>query len=372
MISYVLVTRNRHAELRHTVARLAALGAHAHDAAGGAELIVVDNASEPPVMLPAEIARGFATMVIRADENLHSAGRNVGVERARGEWIVMLDDDSSPIDAAFVGRLHAQPADVHAVCADITLPGRKRESGGLPEVPVGCGVAYRRGVFLGLGGYDASFGYYAEEYDLAAKLLLGGGRIVHEPAFRVEHRKVIAGRDMNQVLRRLVRNNAVVIHRYAPDDERGWLLDHTLERYGEIARREAATQGYEVGVRELEGALAGEPRTPMPGGLWRRFTGEAAAEAGARRLAGVGVRSPVFVGARGKHDWAIERALTRSGLQTTDDAGRAEAIIVGTLSPGPAIDADRSLRAQHPTKRVACLWSPVAGDADLGGRTHAA
>src|SRR5258706_488360 len=84
----------------------------------------------------------------------------------------------------------------------------------------GGGVAIRRDAFLDLGGYDPSFGYYAEEYDLAARMLLAGFRIQFDRWFRVEHHKVWLNRSMDTILAHLVRNNGWVAQRYAPDEYR--------------------------------------------------------------------------------------------------------------------------------------------------------
>ncbi len=52
MISYLLPTRNRPSTLRATLAAIGGLPDEAHESVGGAEVIVVDNASQPPVALP--------------------------------------------------------------------------------------------------------------------------------------------------------------------------------------------------------------------------------------------------------------------------------------------------------------------------------
>ena len=72
---------------------------------------------------------------------------------------------------------------------------------------IGCGVAVRREAFRALGGYDTAFNYYAEEYDLAARMILAGGRVAFEQDFRVTHAKDARGRNMDLILARLVRNN---------------------------------------------------------------------------------------------------------------------------------------------------------------------
>ena len=390
MLSYVIVTRDRHAELRHTLARVAALGVRAHDAIGGAEVLVVDNASRTPVLAPSAGAGvgGLPVRVLRSERNHGAAGRTLGVEAARGSWVLMLDDDSSPRDTAFVDALLEADEQTLAIAADVGLPGGRRESGGLPEVFIGCGVAIRRDAYLAVGGYDAGFEYYAEEYDLAAKLLMMGGGVVYDRRFRVEHRKTATNRDMNGILRRLIRNNSVVMQRYAPDAELAWLLRHTHERYRAIAEKENAQSGFARGVAEFASLRDTEQRTPMNDALWRRFTGEAAAMTGAARLRESGVSSARLT-ARGKHDWAVERALAEAGIRLLGDvderlvvgpgpehnAADAEAVVIGTLSPGPTLQAfastndHRGDRRARPTPVVA-LWTP--GDDRGGGRRSAA
>jgi GT2 family glycosyltransferase len=209
MISYLLPTHDRPKVLCRTLAALGALDADAHDAFGGAEVIVIDNASSPPVQIGAtnRLANGLPLRLIRSELNAGAAVRNVGAQAAQGEWIIMLDDDSYPLDAGHLDAFADADADVAAIGAEIRLPSGSREAGGLPEVIVGCGAAIRRNAFLAVGGYDPAFDYYAEEYDLCAKFIIEGWRIVHDQRFKVQHDKTEAGRDMNRILYRLVRNN---------------------------------------------------------------------------------------------------------------------------------------------------------------------
>src|ERR1044071_5763094 len=214
MISYVLPTRDRPERLTQTLAALGSLTGHPE----GSELIIVDNASAHLPTPPPRLPNGLTTRLLLRSTNEGAASRNAGAHEAnpRHNWIVMLDDDSYPCDTGFIRRLFRAPPDVAAVSADIYPPGHaRRESGGLPEVFIGCGVAIRRDVFLRLGGYDAAFNYYAEEYALAARMLLAGYRIAFAPWFRVEHHKAPAGRDITPIPARLVRNNGWVMQRYA-------------------------------------------------------------------------------------------------------------------------------------------------------------
>ncbi len=220
-ISIVIPTLNRHVELHQTLRHLRENAAKLLSDSLSQytpDVLVVDNASEKPVtsQLPNELASMPGLRVIRLEENQAAAARNIGAEHARGDWIMMLDDDSAPTSGLFNSVLSSLPPDVYALGGEILLPNQSHEQGGLPEVVIGCGCLYRRTAFLEAGGYDPAFEYYVEEYDLCARLIRQGGRVVHTRSLGFEHRKVQQNRDFRSILRRLVRNNSWVIDRHCP------------------------------------------------------------------------------------------------------------------------------------------------------------
>lgn len=354
MLSFVIPTHNRSAELRETLDKMSELEFDP----GSVEIVIVDNASQRAVSA-AEGACAPPTTLVRSDTNLGAAGRNLGAHAARGRWLVMLDDDSSPTDPqGLLAALHSAPDDVAAVMADIHLSeDRGRERGGLPEVFIGCGVAIRRDAFLDAGGYDRAFGYYAEEYDLAAKLLLANHRIGFDPRFRVEHRKVERGRDMDTIVHRLVRNNGWVMQRYAPEHHRLPMLRHDRKRYREIARCEHAMTGYERGLVELRRTIRSQTRTPMSGAMFERFTGLTHG----RTALGEAHAAQVFTSAaivdRGKHAWCIEQVLDEFGVRRIEQPDQADVVIPGSMSPGPMLDS--AFAWQQAGARVVCPWIPA-------------
>ena len=350
MISYIIPTRDRAERLAETLRAIEGLGPHQ------AEVVVADNASRVAVRVPRTLGSGLPVRLLELGENLGAAARNVAVRESdsRASWVVMLDDDSHPLGLGFLGSLASQPEDVAAVSADIFLPRHgRRESGGLPEVFIGCGVAIRRGAFLAAGGYDASFNYYAEEYDLAAKLLLAGHRVAFDPAFCVAHHKVEAGRDMNLICERLVRNNGWVMQRYAPQERRREELREIRGRYRAIAEKERAIAGYSRGLVELRRTLRGQMRTPMPRELFDRFTGLSqarAAIAAAQREASFRTAAVVR---EGKNAWCVRTALAECGVREVTERD-AEALVIGTMSPGPMLDAAGALYGSG--ARVVMPW----------------
>lgn len=375
MLAYVIPTRNRPERLAQTLHALGALPFHA------AKVIVADNAApslHPSVEAPAVLANGLGVSVLRMGRNLGTAARNAAVRAADRscEWIVMLDDDShpAPADLGFLRALAEARPDTAAVQAEIHLPGQgKRESGGLPEVFVGCGVAIRRRAFLEVGGYDESFDYYAEEYDLSAKLLLAGWRITLDRRFRVVHHKVEQGRDMNRILRRLVRNNGWVMQRYSPDAVRRAEVREVVSRYGKIARKEGALPGYLRGLGELGATLARQKRRPMPGELFDRFTGLAAAREALREAHDREPFGRAVLVAEGKNARVVRVALRELGVEVVASTRHrpetgATSMVIGTLSPGPMLDAYERLRRENPEARVIAPWPGLIGGEREGSR----
>jgi GT2 family glycosyltransferase len=55
-------------------------------------------------------------------------------------------------------------------------------------MPEGCSFLIRRGLFETLGKFDAEFFMFADEYDLAWRLWVAGGRAVAVPSARLHHR----------------------------------------------------------------------------------------------------------------------------------------------------------------------------------------
>jgi hypothetical protein len=240
----------------------------------------------------------------------------------------------------------------------------------LPEVFIGCGVAIRRSVFLELGGYDATFNYYAEEYDLAARMILAGYRVAFDPWFRVEHHKVAAGRDVNTIMARLVRNNGWVMQRYAPGVLRREQVREQRRRYRGISKKENAQDGFVRGLLELRRTIRSQARTPMTVEEFDRFTGLAYA----REALHAAHRSRAFASAalvdEGKNGWVVRAALAELGVRIVDERDGAEAIVVGTMSPGPMLDSFERRTLLNPAgsaSRVIAPWTDVTHKPAAGG-----
>ncbi len=372
LASIIIPTHNRPSELLRTLAILGSLPLSPEEF----EVIVVDNASTLPAICDPELTNGVRVRSQVMPRNIAAAARNHGAMVAQGQWLIMLDDDSSPIDTGFIAALKAAEPDVAAIAAEIFLPAANmpnwrvatpeqlragpREAGGLPEVFIGCGVAIRREVFRSLGGYDQTFDYYAEEYDLSARMLAAGHRIVMDRRFCVLHRKVPGGRSMGRILARLVRNNAWVMRRYAPAPLVRGAVMHTITRYAGIALKERALAGFALGAMGLALSLPRQKRSPLPDVLWERFTGLAHARTVLKRAHEQSPLGRAALVAPGKNANEVERALRELNAEIIGEPDQADTLVVATLSPGPMLDALDRLRAQLPDRRVIAPWDVPA------------
>jgi glycosyltransferase involved in cell wall biosynthesis len=61
------------------------------------EIIIVDNASQPPIIIPKALAeRGLNITILHCDALGPACARNVGIQHAQSEWILFTDSDCVP------------------------------------------------------------------------------------------------------------------------------------------------------------------------------------------------------------------------------------------------------------------------------------
>ena len=85
--SVIIPTRDRPERLAQTVSLLRGQDLLASDY----EIIVVDDGSTPPTVLP-EAESGPRLKVVRLEESERSASRNAGAAAAQGKVLVFVDD----------------------------------------------------------------------------------------------------------------------------------------------------------------------------------------------------------------------------------------------------------------------------------------
>lgn len=201
-VSVIIAARNRHAATRACVRSLLALDYPAT----ALEIIVVDDASEPPL---APALDGLPIRVMRLDRNLgQSAARNLAATEANGGILAFIDNDclaaadwlrklvphfadaavgivggrvtapppSGPVAAFEAAR---SPLDMGALGGDV---GPAEAVAYLPT----CNFLIRRDTFLAAGGFTPEM-RLGEDVDLTWRCLAQGTKARYEPAGEVTH-----------------------------------------------------------------------------------------------------------------------------------------------------------------------------------------
>jgi glycosyltransferase involved in cell wall biosynthesis len=185
---------------RQSLAERALRSARSQDV-NGMEIVVVDDASEPPFRLPPDLADDPHICLVRHPQN-RGAGRarDTGVATAQGDWIAFLDSDDYWLPGTLAPRLElaertfAATRDPMVAYAAGFVLDRKTDSQEhretripLPSADIedflsGCWFAHgstallRREAFARVGESDPALRRF-EDYDWFVRFALAGGRL---------------------------------------------------------------------------------------------------------------------------------------------------------------------------------------------------
>lgn len=257
------------------------------------EVVVVDNGSGDD--LASFLKQNYPEVrLVALTENLGGAGRNKGMEAARGEVVVTIDNDlyfDSPFELQkIVTAFEERP---HATC--IAFKVLESGSGQLhvrdwchPRnyaafsdtefetyfIPEGA-CAFRRKQFLQVGGYYEPFWLGHEGWDLALRMLDHGGQIVYSPSIRVCHQISGETRTSWRPYYFYTRNYIWVTARNYRAIGTALFLPEKLAMMAYFAARTGNLRAFFRGLRD---GLTGLPRAwktrkPLAKSTWKRLRG---------------------------------------------------------------------------------------------------
>jgi len=390
LVSFLIATHNRRGVLLHTLEQVQRCGL----APSTFEIIVVDNASTDGTS--DAVAQWFPpVLLVRQHENLGPCAKNFALARARGRFIVFLDDDSYPVPGSFGRMLRHFESDpsLGAAVFTVTLPDGSRECSAYPNVCIGCGTGFRAEALRQVGGLPDDFFMAAEEYDLSLRLLDAGWDVRSFDDLHVTHQKTPGSRFPRRITRLDVRNNLMLALRHFP---REWRIPYALDwlrRYRIIADAKGHRAAFWAGaIAGSLQALAGRQR-PVSSDTFEKF---AKIEETPRRLRTVAqrlrLRDVLFVDL-GKNMLAYYHAAERCGLRVraiadsqlggrgyryrgipivTDKEARAlpfDAAIISNLSPVHAALRRRQWR-EADSRPVIDLFETPSGLGELSERAE--
>jgi len=201
--SVIIPTRNRPDSLTRTLSLL-----RRQDVPTSAyEILVVDDGSVPPVVLPAA-GSGPRLRLVRLEESERSASRNAGAMAARGRVLVFVDDDMIVGSDFLYNHLYAHRRwPLALVVGSVRLPSeamprpfvrfRQRiDDGIVPRIPgparirnfcAAGNMSISRELFHDIGGFNPLL-VSGEDQDLALRHSALGREIVFWPRARAVHR----------------------------------------------------------------------------------------------------------------------------------------------------------------------------------------
>lgn len=225
---------------------------------GQHEVIVVDDGSQDDTL---EMLRqrfpAVKTVALDANQGF-GAACNQGVAQAAGDVVIMLNNDMV-VEPDFLGFLlapFAQDQELFAVACCVKKADRQtvelartagvfklgflkvlRQAGATPPAGLcpalygsGGAVAYDKGKFLQLGGFDPLYHpFYWEDTDLSYRAWRRGWRVCYQPQSIVyhEHQATIGKSFPRAYIRRINYRNRFLFM-WSNIRDRGWLLQHAL------------------------------------------------------------------------------------------------------------------------------------------------
>ena len=224
LVSVVILTWNRKDDLIETITELR------KSSYASIEVIVVDNGSEDGT--PAVIKERFPDVVfVRLEKNTGIAGYNIGMKKARGEYVVLLDSDSFP-DRSGIERMvkiFESDSKVGAVAFDVhNLIVESRESGVGSQKSLdlfkckdvygynGAGVGIRKECLEKAGYLFEPYFLYFNEQDHAFRILQAGYKIKFHPEIIAYHKTSTTSRVSSSAPYFYTRNLLWMIWRFYP------------------------------------------------------------------------------------------------------------------------------------------------------------
>jgi GT2 family glycosyltransferase len=189
-VTIVIVVYNRRDRLRETLGRM--LGESAYD--GPFDVIVVDNGSEDGSA--AMVREEFPDVrVIRRTTNIGAPAWNDGFAEARGDYVLILDDDCYLLPDGLrraVAAAQEHNADLVSFRVVSTHDPEWVFSDRYPTGLLsfwGCACLVRGTALAELGGYDPEIFMWANELEFTIRLFDAGYRHLHLPEVVAQHMK---------------------------------------------------------------------------------------------------------------------------------------------------------------------------------------
>ena len=247
-LSYIIVTCNRREPLLKT---LRILHTTTPASVGKWETWVVDNGSTDGTVNA--VGKEFPDVkIISRTTNEGVWARSYAFKPAHGEYVILLDDDSYPIQNTAKRSIDYLSFNrkCAAVVGQVVLPDGSLEACAYPTVMLSGAVCIRRSVLMEIGGFRPEFFRKAGEYDLSFRLWNAGYSIKRFEDIVYRHDKVATGRSAGFAHRMDLRNNLILVERYLPASLRKEFRADWRQRYAAVAKQAGHSNSAKLAMAE--------------------------------------------------------------------------------------------------------------------------
>jgi len=193
LVTVNILSFNRKDELRNTLTKV-----YEQDYKN-IEVIVVDNASSDgsAEMVGNEFPK---VILVRMLNNIGIAGWNEGFKIAKGEYVLVLDDDSYPEIFSIANALSCFVSDnVGITACNIYNPSLQNyETLNFPDYPlyfIGCGAVIKKETLRKIGYYNPMYFIFNHELDFSIRCYAGGFVIKYARNSIVRHDKTASNKN---------------------------------------------------------------------------------------------------------------------------------------------------------------------------------
>lgn len=222
LVSVVILTWNRKDDLLETIAELK------ESTYAPIEIVVVDNGSNDGTQ--EEINGKFPQVnFIRLEKNVGIAGYNIGMKKARGEYVVLLDSDSFPDKKAIERMVSLFESDKNIGAVAFDVHNSQLTTNNLQLTTQfdlrkgrdvygynGAGVGIRKECLERAGYLFEPYFLYFNEQDHAFRILQSGYKIKFHPEIIAYHKSSMTSRVSRSAPYFYTRNLLWLIWRFYP------------------------------------------------------------------------------------------------------------------------------------------------------------
>lgn len=245
------------------------------------EILLVDNGSTDGSIKFIKKNYPYIRIIENKENTGFARGNNIGVEKAKGKFIVFLNNDTL-VDKKWLETLVTKMKNENVGCCGskllyydrretinsigsfLTVFGLSGSLGdGMPTekfsesiellAPSGGSMCIKRDLFQELGGFDSDFFAYSEDLDLGWRVWNSNKRVVFAPNSIVYHKYKISRNPKKNYL--ITRNTIWSIMKNASGDT-VWLLPLSLITYTVIAISFIITLKFDEGTNILKGIFS--------------------------------------------------------------------------------------------------------------------